>query len=136
MIKNKLALSLIAGILPLLCFAQLSLSIEIVDLRNNKGQVHLELMNEHEEIVAALSQNISDNTCVIRIEDLKPGRYTFKFFHDENNNKELDTNWLGIPKEGFGFSNNPGLTIGPPSFDKTVFELNTSDTVKCKPRYF
>jgi len=56
MIKNKLALSLIAGILPLLCFAQLSLSIEIVDLRNNKGQVHLELMNEHEEIVAALSQ--------------------------------------------------------------------------------
>lgn len=133
---HKITLSLIAGIVPLLCFAQLSLTIEIGDLRNNKGQVHLELMNEHEEIVAAQSRNIADNTCIIRIDGLNAGRYTFKFFHDENNNKELDTNWLGIPREGFGFSNNPGIVFGPPSAEKILFELKETTVLQCTPKYF
>ncbi|MBW6458399.1 MAG: DUF2141 domain-containing protein [FCB group bacterium] len=134
--KNKVCLSLIAGILPILCFAQLSLTIEIEGLRNNKGYLQFELINEFGEKAAAISQSISDNICIIQIKDLKPGKYTFKYFHDENNNKELDTNWLGIPKEGFGFSNDPGLTLGPPSFEKTVFELKGSSVIKSKPKYF
>ena len=121
---------------PLITLAQLSLTIEITDLRNCIGQVHLELSNENEEQVVAKSLNILDNKCVIVIENLKPGNYAFKFIHDENNNDKLDTNWMGIPKEGFGFSNNPSMTFGPPSFDKTVFELKESIITKCKPKYF
>jgi uncharacterized protein (DUF2141 family) len=79
---------------------------------------------------------ISYNKCVIVIENLKPGKYAFKFFHDENMNDKLDTSWMGIPKEGFGFSNNPSMTFGPPSFDKTIFELSESLLIKSKPKYF
>jgi len=43
---------------------------------------------------------------------------------------------MGIPKEGFGFSNNPKMTFGPPSFEKTIFNLNESIVKKCKPVYF
>jgi uncharacterized protein (DUF2141 family) len=116
--------------------AQLSLTIEINELRNNTGQIHLELNNDQEVRVVGVTKSISDNKSLIVIENLKPGRYAFKFFHDENKNEKLDVNWLGIPKEGFGFSNNPSMTFGPPSFDKTIFELKESIVIKCKPKYF
>ena len=122
--------------MPLLSLAQLTLTIEISDLRNNNGQIQFELSNEQEVRVVALTRSISDNKCRIVIDNLKPGKYSFKFFHDENKNEKLDTNILGIPKEGFGFSNNPSMTFGPPAFDKTIFELKESKVIKCKPKYF
>lgn len=126
----------ILSIIPFGLLAQLSLTIEINNLRNNNGQVHLELSNENEEQVFGVTKNISNNKCVIVFENLIPGKYAFKFFHDENKNDKLDTNWLGIPREGFGFSNNPTMTFGPPSFYKTVFELKESLEIKCNPKYF
>ncbi|MDX9848633.1 MAG: DUF2141 domain-containing protein [Tenuifilaceae bacterium] len=129
-------------ILIFLCFspigvmAQHTLTIEIHGLNNNNGHVLLELSNAKEAVVAGRTRNISNNRCIIVIDSLKPGMYSFKFFHDENKNEKLDTNWLGIPKEGFGFSNNPSMNFGPPSFEKTIFELNESVLIKCKPKYF
>jgi uncharacterized protein (DUF2141 family) len=122
--------------IPFGLLAQLSITIEIHELRNNNGQVHLELSDEYEEQITGVTKDISDNKCIIVIENIKPGKYAFKFIHDENMNDKLDTSWLGIPKEGFGFSNNPSMTFGPPSFDKTVFELNESIVINCKPKYF
>ncbi len=51
-----------------------------------------------------------------------PGRIAIRSFHDENGNGELDSNMLGIPKEGYGFSTNPRL-MGPASFEDAVFEV-------------
>jgi len=116
--------------------AQLTLTIEINELRNNTGQIHIEISNEQEVRVVGVTKSISDNKSLIIIENLNPGRYAFKFFHDENKNEKLDVNWLGIPTEGFGFSNNPSMTFGPPSFDKTVFDLTESKVINCKPKYF
>jgi uncharacterized protein (DUF2141 family) len=47
--------------------------------------------------------------------DLPPGEYGVAVIHDENRNQKLDRNFLGIPKEGFGFANNPhvGLSAAP-----------------------
>jgi len=121
--------------MPLVLCAQLSLTIEIDGLRKNSGQILFELKNEKEELIAGIIKNIDNNKCTIVIENLKPGNYSFKFFHDENKNKKLDVNWLGIPKEGFCFSNNPSINFGPPSFGQTLFELNRSKVIKCKPEY-
>jgi uncharacterized protein (DUF2141 family) len=96
----------------------------------------LELSNEEEERVVAVTGDISENRCLIVIENLEPGKYSFRYFHDENMNEKLDTNWLGIPKEGFGFSNDPKITFGPPSFEKTLFELEGSEVMTSKPKYF
>lgn len=79
---------------------------------------------------------ISNNKCIIVIKNLKPGKYAFKFSHDENKNEKLEVNWLGIPKEGFGFSNNPIMIFGPPSFIKTLFEINESKVINSNPKYF
>ncbi|MGA7522866.1 MAG: DUF2141 domain-containing protein [Acidobacteriaceae bacterium] len=45
-----------------------------------------------------------------------PGRYGVAVIHDENANQKLDRNFLGIPKEGFGFANNPRVLLSAPSF--------------------
>lgn len=49
------------------------------------------------------------------------GRYSMAAFHDENDNGKLDTNWLGIPKEGLGSSNNAKGRLGPPSWKDASF---------------
>lgn len=133
--KRVYPILFILSFIPFGLLAQLSITIEIDELRNNNGQIHLELSTEKEEQVKGITRNISNNTCVIVIKDLKPGKYAFKFIHDENKNDKLDTNWIGIPTEGFGFSNNASMKFGPPPFSKTVFELNESKLIKCKPKY-
>jgi uncharacterized protein (DUF2141 family) len=47
---------------------------------------------------------------------IPPGTYGVEAIHDENGNARLDRNFLGIPKEGFGFANNPHVSFGPAPF--------------------
>jgi uncharacterized protein (DUF2141 family) len=105
-------------------------------LSNSKGHILLELRDKNNYVVKGLSEKITNNRCIISINDLKPGNYSFKYFHDENENNVLDTNWLGMPTEGFGFSNNAHGTFGPPPVEKTIFELNGNTTKRCVPKYY
>ena len=120
---------------PLISNSQIILTVEIDQLRNNNGKLLLELNNENEEVIKGFSEVITDNKCIVVIKDLKPGKYAFKYFHDENNDEEINTNFMGIPREGYGFSNNAKGAFGPPSFDKMLFELSKPDTVRCIPSY-
>ena len=53
-------------------------------------------------------------TVVVR--KVPPGTYAVQSFHDENRNLELDRNFLGLPKEGVGFSNDAPMRFGPPRY--------------------
>ena len=53
---------------------------------------------------------------------LPPGQYAIAIIHDENNNGRLDT-FAGIPREGVGFSRNPALRFGAPSFRSASFAV-------------
>lgn len=128
-------LLLIFSIISISYTEQITLKIEITNLRNSKGHVLLELQDENMNTISGVSQEIVNNRCIILIEDLSPLKYVFKYFHDENDNKEIDTNWIGIPKEGFGFSNDARGTFGPPSHKKMIFELSKDTSMVCKPQY-
>ncbi len=52
------------------------------------------------------------------------GQYAVVVYHDENANGKFDRNWIGLPTEGFGVSNNPALFLAPPSFKESAFEVN------------
>ncbi|HMB76609.1 MAG TPA: DUF2141 domain-containing protein [Kiloniellaceae bacterium] len=58
-----------------------------------------------------------------------PGTYAVVLYHDENGNKKFDKNFLGIPKEGFGVSNNPGFSLGPPAHADSAFTLGEDPVV-------
>jgi uncharacterized protein (DUF2141 family) len=125
----------VLSVIPRPSFGQFSLTIEINGLKNNDGQVLLEFSNEKGEKIMGITQQIVNSKCAIVIRNLAPGRYAFKYFHDENNNNKIDANWLGIPKEGYGFSNNAKGTFGPPSFEKTIFMIKGDIIFKCIPKY-
>ncbi|MDR6841777.1 DUF2141 domain-containing protein [Pseudoxanthomonas sacheonensis] len=57
--------------------------------------------------------------------DLKPGSYAVMITHDENGNGKLDTNVLGMPLEGYGFSNNPQV-MRKPTWDEARFEITAT----------
>ena len=52
--------------------------------------------------------------------DLPPGDYGVAVIHDENRNRKLDRNFMGIPKEGFGFANNPNVGLSAPPFRAAI----------------
>ena len=58
---------------------------------------------------------------------LAPGIYAVSAVYDRNSNNELDTNFLGIPREPVGVSNNPRARFGPPSFSDARFEIAAED---------
>ena len=57
-----------------------------------------------------------------------PGDYAIAIYHDENGNKKFDRNFIGIPTEGYGFSNNPGFRFGKPDLEEVLFQTNGAAT--------
>ena len=57
--------------------------------------------------------------------EIPAGTYVIGYYIDANENEKLDTNFIGIPKEQFGFSNNARGTFGPPNFESASFTLDS-----------
>jgi uncharacterized protein (DUF2141 family) len=57
-------------------------------------------------------------------EHLPPGDYGVAVIHDENQNARLDRNFIGIPKEGFGFANNPHVGLSAPPFQAAIAHVH------------
>jgi uncharacterized protein (DUF2141 family) len=66
----------------------------------------------------------------------KPGFYAIAIYHDENGDQDFNRNLIGMPNEGFGFSNDAPTKIGLPSFDSVRFRANAGETrLAIKLRY-
>jgi len=61
---------------------------------------------------------------------LPAGKYAIALIHDVNVNHKLDKNWIGVPKEQWGMSNNPHATIKAPPIEKAMFTLDGDKEVK------
>ena len=126
---------LLVTAVPLKVKSQYTLEIEIVNLRNNKGNILLELLDENDKRISGKQGGIVNNKCSITISNLKKAKYAIRYFHDENTNDQLDTNWLGLPAEGFGFSNDAYGSFGPKDFKEWLFILSTDMRISLKPKY-
>ena len=76
--------------------------------------------------------DIHNSKSIVLLAGIPQGTYAIACYHDENDNGKLDSNFLGIPKEGTGASNNARGSIGPPKFKDAKFQLvsDTSLTIK------
>ena len=118
-------------------------SIEITQLRSNKGKCILCLYKNSngfptnpQNAIAFSSSFIKDNKVNASFKNLEPGFYAVSVLHDENNNGVLDTNFLGIPTEGIGTSNNAKSLFGPPSFEDSKFSINNkTNPIKITIKY-
>ena len=79
-------------------------------------------------------KNINSKKLRVVFEDVDLNEFAVGSFQDFNKNKKIDKNFLGIPKEPFGFSNNPRLISGPPNFTKCRVKFGKKDKVSIKIR--
>ena len=70
--------------------------------------------------------SIEGNTITVTYTNVLPGEYAVMGVHDENENKQMDFELNGMPKESYGMSNNPVL-YGPPTFADAKFKVENED---------
>ena len=104
-----------------------TLIIEITQIRSNNGLIALQLYDNNQKLITGVIERISHKKCLIIINNLNKADYAIRYFHDENSNDKLDTNWLGLPTEGYGFSNNATATFGVPDFEEWIFKLRSEE---------
>jgi uncharacterized protein (DUF2141 family) len=105
-----------------------TLTVEITGIKNNKGSIIVAIFDNEKDflkkdMVHRKTAAVANGIARVRFEGLAPGTYAASVIHDENDNGKLDTNMVGIPRESFGFSNNPKVTFGPPGYKTAGFEL-------------
>lgn len=114
----------------------ISIEINVEELVSDKGGIALQLLNDDNKKVASAYINIGQGTAKVLFDYLKPGKYAVKLFHDENGNGKMDTNFLSIPTEGYGFSNNAlGVLNMPPEFDEMLFYAIDDTSINIKLVY-
>ena len=132
----SLAFSPSSAAQSLTCVDQ-QLELEIQNIQSAGGDLFVAVHQsastflEKEEVPykSSITPVDSGGAMLIRFCDLTDGFYAVSIFHDQNSNGELDTGFLGFPKEPFGFSKNlPKLR--PPSFKAAVFEHNGRSSLK------
>lgn len=105
-----------------------TLQLDIEGARNARGSVHACLTQDRAHFPdcsgdpAAIRQSVPATARTLRFTGLAPGSYAVTLVHDENDNRKLDT-FMGIPREGFGFSRNPVIRFGAPRFDKVNIDI-------------
>lgn len=71
-------------------------------------------------------------TQTLKVPELPPGKYAVALIHDLNKNHKLDKNFIGMPKEQWGMSNNPHATIKAPPIEKAMFSLDKDTQIQIK----
>ncbi len=109
-----------------------SITIRIPNLRNADGLLGVALFRtdqgfpeDSSKAFALTGMKLNQTAPEIVLKDVPYGVYAVCVLHDENANMEMDKNWIGIPKEGFGASNNPKISMGPPEFEESNFVLDS-----------
>lgn len=110
-----------------------SLIIKITGFSNNTGKCRFALDNSKEvyeskdSVFIGKILPIINSSVYIKLDSLEYGKYAIRVFHDENSNGKLDFNFLGIPAEDYGYSNNASAWFGPPRWEKASFIFNQSE---------
>lgn len=110
-----------------------TLTVTITGARNAKGVFGVALFKSAKGFPEDDSQMLQPQAVAIDpktlsaqvvFTNLPPGVYAVSARHDENKNARLDKNFVGMPQEGYGISNNPKPRMRPPRFDEASFSLS------------
>lgn len=114
------------------------LSVAVSNVRNSQGAVFIAVYDgahwlKPGQFQAHRRVRARQGTVSVSFDGMEPGRYAIAVFHDENDNGRVDTNFLGLPAEGFGFSK-----LSPfrkPAFEETSFVVDGHVSMGVRLRY-
>lgn len=105
-----------------------TLTIDIGNVRNAKGLVHVDICDESRFLKANCAYSADapahPGIVTLMVEGLPAGRYAIQAYHDENSNHDVDRGLFGIPKEGLGFSRDAKIVLGPPRWADALFDFD------------
>ena len=108
--------------------AQEGISLSITNLRNDNGFVLVSLFkdgvgypDDAAKAFKTAKVPIKDKKASFLFSGLPTGTYAISILHDENNDQKMNKSFLGLPKEGYGFSNNVIGAFGPPNLGRASF---------------
>lgn len=139
-----LALTTATITLPVNAAFKGNLTVQVDGLRNQRGQICIKVFSNSQGFpevsqkgIRQQCTKITDMPMTFNFSNLTSGGYAIAVFHDSNGDSKLNRNSLGMPTEGYGFSNNPVYTrTGPPRYGEAVFLLaGTQTTVKINMKY-
>ena len=111
-----------------------NLTINIAGLSSDKGSLLVGVYRTKENFLKKSFKSgiikIINKKSSVTFKNIPKGVYAVSFIHDENDNKKMDTNFIGIPKEDYGCSNNAIGFMGPPKYKDAKFVLEEDKTIE------
>ena len=111
-----------------------NITVKITNLDGNAGKVYVALYNSEttflEKKYKSTISTIKDSSCEVVFENVPNGVYAISLFHDKNDNNKMDSNFLGIPKEDYGCSNNAKGFMGPPKWKDAKFKIQNNSVIQ------
>lgn len=112
-----------------------TVQVTVDNVRNSKGLITAVLYSDDPATFLKSGKKLDrirveahEGETVLCLKAPANGRYSVALYHDENGNKKFDRDFLGIPTEGYGFSQNPGFRFGKPELEETLFTIDSALT--------
>jgi uncharacterized protein (DUF2141 family) len=103
-----------------------TVEVHVTAVAGGKGKINVAVCDRErflKQCAYTASAPARDGENVILVPGVPKGSWAVLVYQDENANGELDRNFIGIPKENYGFSRNAAGKFGPPSFDEAAIEV-------------
>lgn len=122
--------------------ASYTINVRVSGFKSEKGQLYACLYNKADGFPSSsnsafqcLKSKIIKDGTIISFKDIPEGNYAVAVIHDENLNQKLDENFMGIPKEGYGASNNKLPKMSAPKFEASKFLVDGNKNISINLKY-
>jgi uncharacterized protein (DUF2141 family) len=108
------------------------LKVDIANMRSDRGRVLACLTAQPAKFPKcrddpySMRLQVQARNHALTFRDVPPGRYAIALLHDENGNGKADRAVSMIPREGFGFSRDAKVRMGPPKFNEAAFDMGSA----------
>jgi uncharacterized protein (DUF2141 family) len=135
-------LAIALPVLPSLSQSTSTVLLEVSSFKNTRGTLNCRLFTKASDFpdgegILTVRTPIAGANTTCTFPNVEPGTYAVAVVHDENSNGKLDKNFVGVPSEGYGVSNNKTYALSAPKWDESVFTIAPSEskTLQVKLRY-
>ena len=131
--KNILLITafIFSGILSTSAQEKHTITLNFQGMKSDKGNLYVAIYNKEDNFLKKAIKGtiikIENKKATVTLKEIPSGIYAVSAFHDSNDNKKMDTNFIGIPKEPTGMSNDAKGFMGPPKYKDAKFNV-TKDT--------
>lgn len=140
--KNILGVGIVLLFASQIGYAQTGpLKVTVTNIQHLDGKIQVSLYNSKASFIQkgkeykTMVREVKAGTETFTFNDLPKGEYAVALYHDENGDGKCNTNFLGIPKEGYAFSRNFIPKLSAPKFEDTKFKQESGTNMVIKMHY-